>query len=178
MARSIAESVFPFAQVRGESVPVNQVLFPTVIAPLVGSLSMSAAYPFIAAVNAIVFATAAIPAYLLTNLITANRSAARCVAIFTVVTPSSKALPDQLAYVVRNQFLLLIGPRTSYSWVVALETGQHADFKLVRGSGNVHVEKIEVTARPGWPETRRSRSRARRASSPSGPPSVARLTEG
>lgn len=148
MARSIAHSIFPLAQVRGESVAVNQVLFPTLIAPLVGALSMPAAYPFIAALNAIVFATAAIPAYLLTNLISANRAAARWVAVCTVATPwlafASKALPDPLAYVmvlwaayamvrtagaherplkgdlltllaialaylVRNQFLLLVG---------------------------------------------------------------------
>ncbi|MGH2959728.1 MAG: hypothetical protein ACRDKE_08990, partial [Solirubrobacterales bacterium] len=103
MARSIAHTIFPFAQVRGESLAVNQVLYPALIAPLVGALSMPAAYPFIAALNGIVFATAAIPAYLLTNLVTASRSAARWVAICTVVTPwlafASKALPDPLAYV-------------------------------------------------------------------------------
>ncbi|MBI2691009.1 MAG: hypothetical protein HYX29_03575 [Solirubrobacterales bacterium] len=154
MARSIAQSVFPFAALRGEHLPVNQVLFPTMIAPLVGALSMPVAYSFIAALNAIVFATAAIPAYLLTNLVTANRSAARWVALCTVVTPwlafASKALPDPLAYVavlwaayamvrtaganerplrgdllmllaialaylVRNQFLLLVGV-----WVAAV----------------------------------------------------------
>ncbi|MBJ7353300.1 MAG: hypothetical protein JHC98_00610 [Thermoleophilaceae bacterium] len=103
MARSIAHSVIPLPQVRGESVPVNQVLFPTLIAPIVGSISMPAAYPVIAALNAIVIATAAIPVYLLTNFVTANRTAARWVAACTVATPwiafASKAIPDPLAYV-------------------------------------------------------------------------------
>ena len=154
MARSIAQTVFPFAELRGEHVPVNQILFPTMIAPIVGALSMPVAYSLIAALNAVVFATAAIPAYLLTNLVTAKRSAARWVALCTVATPwlafASKALPDPLAYVavlwaayamvrtvgaherplkgdlitllaialaylVRNQFLLLVGV-----WVAAV----------------------------------------------------------
>lgn len=154
MARSIAQSLFPVAEVRGVHLPVNQVLFPTMIAPLVGALSMPVAYSVIAALNGVIFATAAIPAYLLTNLVTASRSAARWVALCTVVTPwlafASKALPDPLAYVavlwvayamvrtvgaherplrgdlltlltialaylVRNQFLLLVGV-----WVAAV----------------------------------------------------------
>jgi hypothetical protein len=103
MARSIAHSIFPLAQVRGASVAVNQILFPTIIAPLVGGLSMPDAYPWIAALNAVIFATAAIPAYMLTNLVTENRGAARWVAVCTIVTPwlalASKALPDPAAYV-------------------------------------------------------------------------------
>lgn len=154
MARSIAQTFLPVTEVRGEYLPVNQLLFPTIIAPLVGALSMPVAYSLIAALNGVVFATAAIPAYLLTNLVTASRTAARWVALCTVVTPwlafASKALPDPLAYVavlwaayamvrtvgaherplkgdlltllaialaylVRNQFLLLVGV-----WVAAV----------------------------------------------------------
>jgi hypothetical protein len=154
MARSIAQSFIPFPQLRGQPLNVNQVLYPTMIAPLVGALSMPVAYSFIAALNAVVFATAAIPAYLLASLVTAHRRAARWVALCTVVTPwlafTSKALPDPLAYVavlwaayamvrtagaherplrgdiitllaialaylVRNQFLLLVGV-----WVAAV----------------------------------------------------------
>jgi hypothetical protein len=103
MARSIAHSVIPLPQIHGESFHANQVLFPTVIAPLVGSMTMTTAYPLIAALNAVIFATAAIPAYMLTNLVTENRTAARWVAVCTIVTPwltlTSKAFPDPLAYV-------------------------------------------------------------------------------
>lgn len=103
MARSIASSIIPLPQVRGEHVPVNQVLYPTLIAPLVGALSMPVGYSWIAALNAVVVATAAIPAYLLTNFVTQSRAAARWVALCVVITPwlafASKALPDSLAYV-------------------------------------------------------------------------------
>lgn len=103
MARSIAQTLIPLPQIRGGHVPVNQVLFPTLIAPLVGALSMPVAYPWIAALNAVVLATAAIPAYLLTNFVTQSRAAARWVALCVVITPwlafASKALPDSLAYV-------------------------------------------------------------------------------
>jgi hypothetical protein len=148
MARSIGQSFLPLPQIRGVGIHVNQVLFPTVIAPLVGSLPMTTAYPLIAALNACIFASAAIPAYLLTSLVTENRTAARWVAVCTVITPwlsiASKSFPDPLAYVavlwtayalvrtagrhdrplkgdlltllaivlaylVRNQFLLLVG---------------------------------------------------------------------
>jgi hypothetical protein len=154
MARSISHSILPLAQVRGQSVPINQVLFPTLIAPLVGAFSMASAYPWIAALNGVIFATAAIPAYMLTSHITQNRTAARWVALCTVITPwlafASKALPDSAAYVavlwaayalvrtagkserplkgdlltllaiaaaylVRNQFLLLVGV-----WIAAV----------------------------------------------------------
>lgn len=103
MARSIAHTIIPLPQIRGEHVAVNQVLFPALIAPLVGALSMPVAYPWIAALNAVVLATAAVPAYLLTNFITRSRAAARWVALCVVITPwlafASKALPDSLAYV-------------------------------------------------------------------------------
>jgi hypothetical protein len=42
-----------------------------------------------------------------------------------------------------------VGPRVRYSWPVEIIPGEHADFKLVRGSGNVHVETIDVTAPQG-----------------------------
>lgn len=103
MARSIAHTILPLPRVRGEYIPVNQVLYPTLIAPIVGTLSMPAGYSWIAALNGAVFATAAVPAYMLTKLVTDSRAAARWVAICTVTVPwlafASKALPDSLAYV-------------------------------------------------------------------------------
>lgn len=102
MARSMAQSLLPLPEIRGAAAHVNQVLFPLLIAPLVGALRMPAAYPWIAVVNAAVFASAAIPAYLLASHATGSRAAARWVAACTIVTPwlsfSSKALPDATAY--------------------------------------------------------------------------------
>lgn len=103
MARSIAHTIIPLPQMRGAYIPVYQVIFPTLIAPLIGLLSMPAAYPWIAALNAVIFATAAVPAYMLTGLAAHGRAAARWVALCTVAVPwlafASKALPDSLAYV-------------------------------------------------------------------------------
>ena len=103
MGRSIASTFIPFPQVRGSWIGVYQVLYPTVISPIVGSISMPVAYSWVAVLNAAIFASAAVPVYLLTNFVTENRSAARWVAVCTVVVPwlsfASKALPDSLAYV-------------------------------------------------------------------------------
>lgn len=102
MARNIADSFVPLPQARGELIRVNQVLYPILIAPLLGSLSVPTAYPVIAAFNAVVMATAAIPVYLLTRYASGSRVAARWAAACAVSLPwlalASKVLPDALAY--------------------------------------------------------------------------------
>ncbi|MFT4049370.1 MAG: hypothetical protein QM648_05965 [Solirubrobacterales bacterium] len=104
MGRSIAQTIFPFARVRGESIQVFQVLYPGLIAPLVGPIRMPNAYPWVAVLNAVFIALAAIPAYLLTSFATGSRAGARWVALCTVSTPwlifGSKVLPDSAAYLI------------------------------------------------------------------------------
>jgi hypothetical protein len=48
------------------------------------------------------------------------------------------------AVVVRRE-----GRRTRYTWPVKIPVGGHADFKLVRGAGNAHVEELVLIAPPG-----------------------------
>jgi hypothetical protein len=40
------------------------------------------------------------------------------------------------------------GRKTLYRWSAKIPPGDHADFKLVRGDGNAHVESIAVSRRP------------------------------
>lgn len=102
MARSIARTGFPVSELRGETISVYQLLFPTIIAPIVGLLSMPNAYPVIAVVNAGLFALTAIPAYLLAHFATGSRAAARWVALTTIVVVwlsfTSKVMPDAVSY--------------------------------------------------------------------------------
>jgi hypothetical protein len=104
MGRSIAHTILPLPQVRGDAVGYRQILFPTLIAPLVGALRMPAAYHWIAELNALLWASAAIPAYLVTRHVTSGRAGARWVAACTVATPwlafGSKAIPDVTAFVI------------------------------------------------------------------------------
>lgn len=102
LSRAIAGGSLPIPGVGDSSIASYQLLYPTLIAPLVGLLKMPDAYPSIAVLNAWVMATAAIPAYLLTTYATGSRGAARWVALCAVVTPwltfASKTLPDPTAY--------------------------------------------------------------------------------
>lgn len=102
IARGIAGSGLPWPTARGEPVAVYQLLYPLVISPIVGLVDMPGAYGVITAFNAVLMASAVFPAYLLTNFVTANRTAARWVAACTGVAPwlamGSKILTDALAY--------------------------------------------------------------------------------
>lgn len=102
MSRNVAGSLLPIPQSRGEFIHVVQVLYPILIAPLVGPMSMPLAYPLIAGFNAAVMATAAIPVYLLTHYASGSKVAARWAAACAVALPwlalASKLLPDAAAY--------------------------------------------------------------------------------
>lgn len=102
MARSIAGSGMPLPQARGELVHVNQFLYPLLITPVVGLFSMPDAYPVVAALNAVVMASAAVPIYMLAKMASGSPLAARWAALCSVSLPwlalSSKMLPDALAY--------------------------------------------------------------------------------
>jgi hypothetical protein len=101
-ARSIVHSVLPIPAVQGHAVTVLQVLYPTLLAPLLAIMSMPTAYPWIAVMNACLMASAAIPAYLLAHYTTESRAAARWVALSCAITPwllfAAKVLPDAAAY--------------------------------------------------------------------------------
>lgn len=102
MSRNVAGSLLPIPQSRGEFIHVIQVLYPILIAPLVGPLSMPIAYPLIVGFNAVLMATAAIPVYLLTHYASGSKVAARWAAACAVALPwlalASKVLPDAAAY--------------------------------------------------------------------------------
>lgn len=102
MSRNVAGSLLPIPQSRGEFIHVMQVLYPILIAPLVGPMSMPLAYPLITGFNAVLMATAAIPVYLLTHYASGSKVAARWAAACAVSLPwlalASKVLPDAAAY--------------------------------------------------------------------------------
>lgn len=129
MSRSMAESWLPLPQARGELVHVNQFLYPLLIAPIVGLLSMPDAYPVVAAFNAIVMATAAVPIYLLAKMASGSPVAARWAALCSVCLPwlalSSKMLPDALAY-------------TTLMWAL---------YAMAR---NADIPGVRSEARPAW----------------------------
>lgn len=117
MGRSIAHTIVPLPEIRGASTPVYQVLYPALIAPLVGPIPMPDAYPWLAVLNGWLFALAAIPAYLLASYATGSRGAARWVALCTVITPwlifGSKVLPDASAYLIVTTSLYAIARTAS-----------------------------------------------------------------
>lgn len=102
LSRSITHSILPVPALQGHYASVYQVLYPALIAPLIGILGMPAAYSLIAALNALLLASASIPAYMTTRHVTGSRVAARWVALCCVTTPwlvfASKVMPDAAAF--------------------------------------------------------------------------------
>lgn len=102
MGRSVGETILPVPMLQGVYVRVFQMAYPALIAPLVSAIPMPTAYSWIAVLNAILLASACIPAYLLTSWMTGSRGAARLVALSISLTPwlilSSSVLPDSMAF--------------------------------------------------------------------------------
>ena len=86
LATSIGESLSPLPSLHGELVPVVNVLYPLLLAPFYGSLDSPDAFHAAHVVNAVVMASAAVPAYLLAREVV-PRAWALAAALAAVVTP-------------------------------------------------------------------------------------------
>jgi hypothetical protein len=102
MGRSVSQTILPIPMLQGVFTRAFQMAYPTLIAPLVGGAPMPHVYSWIAVINAVLMASACIPAYLLTSWMTGSRGAARLVALSISLTPwlilSSSVLPDSMAF--------------------------------------------------------------------------------
>ncbi len=101
MAIGIANSLSPFTTSYGGASRLNQ-LYPLLIAPIWGSFNNVTAFRITHAWNALIMASAAIPAYLLAREVVARRSAAYLVAALVAVAPwltiSTSQLTEVAAY--------------------------------------------------------------------------------
>jgi hypothetical protein len=86
LATSAATRQSPLPVVRGASIGVINQLYPLLLAPLYGTLSAPSAFHVAHVLNAVLMASAVIPAYLLSRQVVGRR-AALVVAALSVVTP-------------------------------------------------------------------------------------------
>ncbi len=86
LATAFAETLSPLPSLHGEHVPVLNVLYPLLLAPLYGMLDPPDAFRAAHTLNGVVIATAAIPAYLLARQVLA-RAWALAVAAVSIALP-------------------------------------------------------------------------------------------
>jgi 4-amino-4-deoxy-L-arabinose transferase-like glycosyltransferase len=102
LAISIAQSGSPFPAIRGEHYGANSQLYPLLIAPFYGVLSATHAVAAAHVLNALLLASAAVPAFLLARSVTGRTDAGYAAAVLTTVTPwlvlSSTLLTENAAY--------------------------------------------------------------------------------
>lgn len=112
LGREVAHSWLPLPVVRGEHVDVYGMLYPVLIAPLIGLFDAASAITAIHYLNALLIASAAVPAFLLARLVTQRRLLALFVAAGTVCVPyisaASKITTEPLAYPVFTWAVLAI----------------------------------------------------------------------
>jgi hypothetical protein len=111
LASSIAETLSPLPEVHGRSYgPVSQ-LYPLLISPFFGFLSVPAAVDAAHALNALLLASAAWPAYLLARAVTGSRAGGLVAAALTAFVPwlvvSTTLLTENAAYPAFAWFLFL-----------------------------------------------------------------------
>jgi hypothetical protein len=87
LALHVGETFSPLPEVHGQHVAVYNVLYPVLLAPLVTLFSLPTAIHLAHGLNALLFASAAIPAYLLTRWVVPSRVASLAVAALTVLVP-------------------------------------------------------------------------------------------
>jgi hypothetical protein len=101
MARSMAHHLSPLPMVRGEHVGVYSVLYPLLLAPVVGIFDAPTAFQAIRVVNIALMVSTAIPAYLLTRE-AASRRGALIAATLSVLVPwvtaSASVMTESAAY--------------------------------------------------------------------------------
>jgi hypothetical protein len=102
LAISIAQGGSPIPTIRGEYYGAHSQLYPLLLAPFYGALSAPQAAAAAHVLNALLLASAAIPAFLLARSVTGNAGAGYAAALLTAVTPwlalSSTLLTENAAY--------------------------------------------------------------------------------
>lgn len=102
LALHIGDTFSPLPEVRGEHIAVYNLLYPVLLAPIVTVFSLPTAIHVAHGLNAVLFASAAIPAYLMTRWVLPSRVAPPAVAALTVLVPwiafSLSLLTEVVAY--------------------------------------------------------------------------------
>jgi hypothetical protein len=102
LAISIAQHGSPLPEIRGEHYGANSQLYPLLLAPFYGALSVPHAVAAAHVLNAVLLASVAVPAFLLARSVTGRSGAAYAAAVLTAVTPwlvlSSTLLTENAAY--------------------------------------------------------------------------------
>jgi hypothetical protein len=102
IARGIGDNLSPIPTVHGEHVAVYSVLYPLLIAPVVGLFDAPSAFQVIHVLNVAVMVSTAIPAYLLAREASATRLAALVVGAMSVLVPwmaqSASLMTEAVAY--------------------------------------------------------------------------------
>ena len=102
LAVSIAETFSPVPTIHGVYYGAHSQLYPLLLAPFYGSLSAPAAATAAHALNGLLLASAAVPAYLLARSVTGSRAAGYVAAALTAFTPwlaiSATLLTENAAY--------------------------------------------------------------------------------
>jgi hypothetical protein len=125
LAASIAETLSPLPRIHGEPYGPPSQLYPLLIAPFFRFLSVPAAVDAAHALNALLFASAALPAYLLARAVTGSRTGGLFAAAITAFVPwlvlSTTLLTENAAYPAFAWALLL-----AYRTLVAPSPGRDA----------------------------------------------------
>jgi len=102
LAASIAETLSPVPTIHGVYYGAHSQLYPLLLAPLYGSLAAPDAATAARGLNALLLASAAVPAYLLARSVSGSRGAGYAAAALTVFTPwlvlSTTLLTENAAY--------------------------------------------------------------------------------
>jgi hypothetical protein len=101
MSRSMAHSLSPLPVVRGEHVAVYSVLYPLLLAPVVGLLDAPAAFQAIRVVNTALMVSTAVPAYLLAREASWRRGALIAATLSVLVpwvTAAASVMTEAAAY--------------------------------------------------------------------------------
>jgi len=112
LATSIGASLSPVPQVHGSYYGALDQLYPFLLAPLYGALSAPAAFEAAHALNALLLASSAWPAYLLAHAVTGSRAGGYFAAALTAFVPwlvlSATLLTENVAYAVFVWAVLLM----------------------------------------------------------------------
>jgi hypothetical protein len=112
LATSIAETLSPLPEIHGARYGPPSQLYPLLLAPLFGLLSVPAAVDAAHALNALLLASAAWPAYLVGRAVTASRAGGLFAAALTAFVPwlvlSTTLLTENAAYPAFVWCLLLV----------------------------------------------------------------------
>ena len=102
IAVSISDTLSPVSRVRGESIHNYGILYPALLAPVVGLLDMPTAFRLAHGLGAFLMVSAAIPAYLLATFVSRSRAVGLAAAAPVALTPwlllAMNLLTEVLAY--------------------------------------------------------------------------------